>query len=312
MDLSSIKKGKKRFYIKTRDPYRALNILCNRLSDTLPECGLKVCESSSEFINLSYEVNLFEAKKRILILMDYDPDHIKVISELFDSSIEDLFFFIPKESLPKNKSSTKIRSCSHLISLNKADKDQCISLIRYIFNKNKLKYNDDVPMHIIEKLGLDDIKIENELTKIKYYYDRDIVITKKECDLIFSNNSLINYFDIIDAFFRRRFNIFFEKLDDINEYELIKLLFFIRGQVDKVYTACIYKEQGLKSDSISDLIGLPVFIINTKIMPVLSHFNKVKLLKMIDILNELDKKLRLTKYNKKSIFESYTIKAMKV
>ena len=79
-----------------------------------------------------------------------------------------------------------------------------------------------------------------------------------------------------------------------------------------MYKVAIYKEQNFSREEIADLLGIPVFIVKTKILPVLSSYSKIKLLMVLDLFNELDFKLRSSKLPKDLLFESYLIKTMKI
>jgi DNA polymerase III delta subunit len=186
---------------------------------------------------------------------------------------------------------------------------ECRSWLHTYMLREGLKFAPEVPAYIVNKRGPDLRALSNEVRKLKYLNKE---ITESLCSSIISDSCNINFFEIVDHFSHKHTNKFFQEFSKIDESKYIQLLHFLIGQVEKLYKVSIYREQKKTADEIAEIIGIPKFIVQTKFYTAISIFNKIKLLKILDLLNDLDLKLRLSKYSNRLVFEAYVLKIFKL
>lgn len=314
LDPSLVKQGKSRFMVKASELSAALREVRIKFRDMLPDYDYIESDDPERFMDLACEQNLFNSRRKVLVLTFFEPDHVEGLSKLFTQNSDDVLIIVYTRALPRNKASTRLKGACHTVSLKKMDKNECLDFVRMYLKKVETTFAADVPSFLVDQIGYDPDKLENEIKKIIYYYSeqKTETVTAQDCGFVISGGTGLDYFKFMDSFFRKRFSEVFSWIGYVSEYEYIKLIAFMRSQVERVYKVAVYKEHKMSPDDISELIGVPKFIINMKMMPVLSFFGKIKLLKLLDMLNSLDEKLRETKFSKKLVLESYLARAMKI
>lgn len=295
--------------IKSKDS-NLINEFLESLIKKIPDYEIEI--TSIDNIAKIYKQNsLFSNGKKILVLYDVTSEDLNCLEEIYSDplNLDYVLVLIERGIIAHNKIYTKIKSSSLFLELKSLSDRQCVNWVSRCMRENSLDFETRVPEYIVNNLGSDLGVLKNEIKKIKLLNSGER-ITVNMCERIISEGHNFKYFDFVDNFFRKRIADIFKSLSKISEYEYIKLLHFMMSQSEKLYKVAIYREQRRSLEEISDLMGIPKFIIRTKFFINLGYFNKIKLIKVLDIFNDLDLQLRSTKYHKKICFESYILKAL--
>lgn len=307
IDKTSIKNNKK-FLINCSDSYLVHNFIeeCRIIHEGYK---LKLCFDTAEFVQELNRGGLFSSDKEMIVLMDLSDDNIQDIEPFLGYDTDDIIILIEKSALKKNKAYTKIKGDYAYQKIQDMSERECRSWLHTYMLREGLKFDPEVPAYMIVKRGPDVGALSNEVRKLKLLNKH---ITESLCSCVICDSSNINFFGLVEHFSHKHSNQFFKDFIRVDESKYIQLLHFLISQVEKLYKVSIYKEQKKSADEISDIIGIPKFIVQTKFYTAISIFNKVKLLKILDLLNELDLKLRLSKYSNRLVFESYMLKIFKL
>ena len=312
-DKRIIEQGKTKFLVKTDCSFLIQNFLYG-IKSVLIDYDFIECNDLEKFIDTINEQNLFSDNKRIITLNNFDPDYVNAVGAIIEQPTDDVWILLQKDTLPRNKAVTRIKGVCNFVEFKDLNEDQCAVWVRQWLKDIGLIYSEDIPSYIVSRVGTNISKIQNEIKKLSFLYggDRDKLVVKSDCDKIFSENKESKFFVIVEDFFKKRLKDVLEEFKKIDEYSYVKLLHLFIGQTEKLYKIAVYKEQGMSLNDISQMIGVPKFIVKTKLFTSLSFYNKIKLMKLLDLFNELDVQIRLTKYPKNLVFESYLIKAVKI
>lgn len=302
-----------KYLLKTKDIF-LVETFITKLLNKNPGYKVYRYDNIEEFINRVLIIDLFDNKKKILVLNNLLPDFLEPLSGMIHCKIEDILILVQQGTVPRTKPYTIIKGVCQLIEYKKQDASQCAVWVRKWLKDFDVVFSEDIPFYIVECLGNDVSKLKTEVNKIKFYFleSKDKVLTKLICTEIFTESNEANYFLLIDHFLKRHIVEVCEELKKVDEYSFVKLNHMIINQVEKIYKVIVYKEQKLSTDDICDLLNVPKYILKTKLLTFLSYYNKVKLIVLLDYLNELDTNLRLSKFNKRTLFESYLLRAMKL
>lgn len=307
MDKTSIKNNKK-FLINCADPFMA-ELFIKECQEIHKGYELKKCYDTNVFIEELNRGALFGSSGRIIALMSLSDDNIQDIEPFLGYEVEDIVILVENGTLKKNKAYIQIKSEYSYQKIEKLSAKECKGWLHTYMLKEGLKFAPEIPAYIVGVRGSDLRVLTNEVKKLKYL-GREV--DESLCSSVIGASDEVDFFKFIDHFGHKRVSDCLMELNRVDTDRYTQLLHFMIGYIEKLYKIAIYREQKKTADEISDLIGLPKFIIQTKYYTVLSIFNKVKLLKTLDLLNELEVKLRLTKYESKLIFESYLLKIFKI
>lgn len=301
-----------KYLLKTECGFLIDNFI-GKIKDKFPGYKPVYCDTADDFIEHATVADIFNDDKKLIVLKDLDPDSLDAISAIINYDITDVWVIVLQQKAPKTKAYTVIKGACQYVTLKELDEPQCAVWVRKWLEELKLVFSEDIPSYIVSRVGTDISKLYNEIKKVAAYYAdaKDRVLTQSGCNDFFSEDAEARYFVIVENFFRKRVKEVFEEVSRVDEYSLVKLLHMLIGQTEKIYKVAVYREQKMSADDISNMLSLPKFIITTKFFSYLSFYNKTKLIMLLDIFNELDVQLRLTKFPKKLIFDSYLLKAMK-
>jgi len=302
-----------KYLLKTECTFLIDNFI-EKVKMEYPEHKTLSCDTTDDFIEHATVANIFDTTKKIIILKDLDPDSLDAISAIINCDTTDVWVFILKQKAPKTKAYTVIKGACKYFAPKDLDEAQCAVWVRKWLEDLKLVFSEEIPSYIVSRVGTDISKLYNEIKKVSAYYSdsKDRILTKSGCNDFFSEDVEAQYYEIVENFYRKRVREVFDEVHKIDEYSLVKLLFMLIGQAEKNYKVAIYREQGMPVDDICTMLSVPKFVVTTKLIPYLTFFNKTKLIKLLDLFNDLDVQLRLTKFPKKLIFDSYLLKALKI
>lgn len=307
MDKTVIKNNKK-FLVNSPDTFLA-NLFIQECLQTYKDCELKQCYDSQTFIETLNRGSLFDDSKKIVSLVGLTDDIIQEIEFVSNYDTDDIIILIETSTLSKNKAYTKIRGAFVYQKLENLPDKECRTWLHTYMTKENLKFMPEVPSYIINRRGTDLRALTNEVKKLKLL---DKEITEELCTNVVSDSNEPDFYTFAEHFGHKRVVECLKEFKKIDDTQYIQLLHFMIGHIEKLYKVAVFREQKKSSEEIADLMGIPKFIITTKFYTAITIFNKIKLLMVLDLLNELDLKIRLTKYENKQIFEFYLLKMFKL
>lgn len=271
----------------------------------------KIFVEPQEFIEEVYKGDLFDESKKLIALMPLSTESLPEVLSVCNLDTSDVIVLVDYGGLSKNRNYTKIKACCEVIPLKKFSEKEAVSWTAAALKQQGFSYEPGVPDLIVFYKGADAYAIFNELKKLDIYSD-DKKISKKICKCIVSRVGEGKMFDFSEHFFRKHKREVIQEFNTFSEDSYIGLIHLLISQCERFYKVATYREQKMNEEEISEMIGVPKFIVKTKMFTVLNVFSKTKILKLLDLLNDLDKNMRLSRYNKRLLFEGFLLKAFNI
>ncbi|MBD3261277.1 MAG: hypothetical protein GF334_06265 [Candidatus Altiarchaeales archaeon] len=295
------------FLLDVKEPFM-VNEFLKEVHRTLPEYRLDVCYSIEDFLVFYHRGGMFSSEKRILVLWDFTREHVDVIESLMSVPTDDIIVLVRRGAISKTKAYTRITTDFTTVKLEKPTERGCSTWVRDKLKEYGVECQEKVPSYIVSHLGTNMYALDSVLKKLRVL-GRNISVD--ECARLISQTHEARYFDFMDSLFRRRVSSTLQEFSKVDESSYVQLIHFMIGQIERIYRVACLKNQGESIEDISEILGVPKFIMKTKMMPAVASFGRVKLIKLLDLVNELEKVLRVTKLPKDQVFQSYLLKAMK-
>jgi DNA polymerase III delta subunit len=311
MNLSKelVEKGNNKFLVSSKEPYLIKDFV-EKVRSVFSTHSYKKCNSIDDFIESYHRGDVFSDSPMILCLWDLKADDIKDLSLITTYTTKDILIFIERKPLAKNKAYTNFKSDCYSVDLETLNEKECLKWVSNKMLESSLRFDREIPKILVEKKSKDLYAIESEIRKLKVVYgEKEIDITAGK---YIAESSEARIFEFLEHFFHKRKDKAFQEFNKFPEEHYTKLISTILGNIEKIYKIAVYKGQNKTPEDISEIIGINKFIIKTKYFTVLSVFSKIKLLKLIDLFNDLDYNLRLSPLSKKTLFEAYILKAFNV
>jgi DNA polymerase III delta subunit len=271
----------------------------------------KIFVEPTEFIEEVYQGDLFDDSRKLIALLPLTTEGLPEILNICNLDISDVIVLVDYGGLSKNRNYTKIKTCCEIVTIKKFSDKEAVLWTGAALKKQGFSYEPGVPELLVSYKGADAYAIYNELKKLDIF-STDKKITKKICKEIVLRVGEGRMFDFSEHFFRKHKRETIEEFNTFSENSYIGLIHLLLSQCDRFYKVACYREQKMSNDIISEMMGVPKFIVKTKMFTVLNVFNKVKLLKLMDMLNDLDKHMRLSRFNKRLLFEGFLLKAFNI
>lgn len=306
----SILKGDRPILVKSADSFLT-DVFISEIRSIHKDRPYRVCFDHETFLSEMNRGGLFGTEPMLLILRGLTDDAVRAIAPLLDYKTEDVIALVEQSTLKKVKPYQKIRSECAFLKLESLPARSCKTWLTGYMASKGVCYTTDIPGYLIERRGTDLPTLAHEVKKLRLLSGGGEV-TESMCATVVSVNPDANNYEFVDSFTHKRTKKLLQEMNKIEESQLIPLLHFLLNYLERLYKIAIYRSQKRSGGEIADLIGIPKFIIQTKYLTALSIFPKGKILKLIDLLNELDLQLRLSKWNKKMVFELCILKAMAI
>jgi len=255
--------------------------------------------------------SIFDDDKEISVLMDLDSEGVKSIGASIPYMMESPVVLVQRKSIPKTKAYTNITVDFEVKKLESIKPSDCVRWVSATLRNRGVNFKKGVPERIVDAVGNDQYAILNEIDKL-CTIAKDMDFDSENIDTYLSYSVKGNYFSFIDNLTHLRVKETMEDFNNIDPHSYYKFIGFIISQLERFYKISIYRSQNYTPEEIADIIGIPVFILKTKILTLYSFFPKVKLLKAIDLFLDLSIKLRSSRYSSKLLFESYLLKIFKL
>jgi DNA polymerase III delta subunit len=308
MNLSRemIEKGNNKFLLSSKEPYLVIEFT-EKLRNLYPEYSYKMCMDLDPFLEQYHRGGMFSDSPMILCLWEITAESLKELSPLVCQPTQDILIFVERKVLAKNKLYTNFKAECYPITLDPLNEKDCHSWVSGRMISNGLNFNRDLVKILVEKKSNNLYALDSEIRKLKVIFgEREIGVSAAK---YIAESSEARIFEFMEHLFHKRKDKALQEFYKFPEDEYIKLVSSLLSSLERTYKIAVYKSQNKTPDDIASLVGINKFIIKTKYFTVISVYNKIKLLKLIDIFNDLDYNLRLSPLPKKLLFEAYLLKA---
>lgn len=296
-----------RILVKSKDKYLS-EIFLGELSELYPDNEMVVCHEVDKFIETINRGSLFGGDSKIVVLWDLTDEAVKQIHVYLDYEVFDRIILIEHKTLKRLKAYQNIKASFDNMKLESPDLNGCKRWLAGHLSKNKLSTSGNVIGCLIERKGNNLSTLAKEVEKLKLLYG-DKEITVSDCSKIVGSTSEFDTFKFVDNFVHKKTKPCIQEIKKLDQSQYIKIVHFLQNYVERLYKISIYRSQKKSAQDIAELVSIPKFIVMTKYFSALSVYPKIKILKLLDLLNDLDKYLRLTKFNKTTVMETYILKA---
>lgn len=298
------------FLLINKEPY-LLEEKISKISTSVPDHEICHHYEVETFLDDFHRSDLFSNSKKILILDYMNRTDLKVLVDLCEVPSDDVLVFVDNGGLSSVRAYAHLKAACKVVKVDPlSEKEAKIWVSNYLKEQGYTCGHEVVNM-LVSRRGKDLWSIVNEVRKISHIA-KDNNISNELCNRLVYRAGESKFFDFIDHFCHKRAKEVIEELSNIDERSYGGLLHMLQGQFEKLYRISIYRSQKMEHEDIASLMGFPTFILKTKYYTALAHFNKIKILKVVDILNELEMKLRTLQYNKSVIFEAYILKCFSI
>lgn len=300
-------KDQRYFLLDVKEPFM-VNEFLKEVSSALPDRKLDICYDIGDFLSHYHRGGMFSDEQRVLVLWDFVREHVEVVEPLMDIPTEDIIILVRRAAISKSKAYSRITTDFTTVKLEKPTERSCSVWVRERLKEYKVEYDVKVPSYMVSHLGTDMYALDGVTRKLRVLGRR---ISVDECARLMSQTHEARYFDFMDSLFRRRIPDTLREFSKVDETSYVQLIHFMIGQIERIYRVAALKNQGESVEDIAEILGVPKFIMKTKMLPAVASFGRVKLIKLLELVNELEKVLRVTKLPKDQVFQSYLLKAMR-
>ena len=222
--------------------------------------------SLEQIIDDATTIDLFSESKTIIV----DNSYIfagttnKKLKEQNTDILEDylnnpnpntnIIFILNREKIDERKKITKlIKDKGNVLEFNK-DLD-IKSTIKTLFDDYKID-NESINL-LIDRVGNDVYLLENEITKIKLYKDKNKNITKEDILLLTTKNINTDIFNLIENIINKDLNnAYYEYKEIVKIEEPIKILIMLANQFRIIYQSKELYKKGLTEGEIASSLGI--------------------------------------------------------
>jgi DNA polymerase III delta subunit len=311
MNLSKdlVSKGNNKFLVSSKEPYLVSEFV-EKIQTIFNDYSYKMCLDIEDFLENFHRGDIFSNTPMILYLWELTADAVKELAPIVSQPTDDILIFAERKVLSKNKAYTSLKAECYPVKIDKMDDKACLKWISARLAERGLSYDRDVPKLLLEKKSNDMYAIATEIRKLEVLYgDKEIDIGAMR---YVAESSDARIFQFMESLLHKRPEKTLAEFRKFTEDSYIKVVSMLIGYIEKVYRIASMKSQGMSAEDIAGIIGMNKFIVKTKYFTILAAYGRVKLIKLLDLFNDLDYNLRLSSLPKQLLFESYILKAFRV
>jgi len=299
-----------KFLLQNKEPFLVKSYI-EQIRNQFQNFEVVYTVEPADFIDNIHRGTLFGEGSRILVLNPLTEEALEPIHSVVCMESPDVFVLVDNGGLSKNKFYTKVKALCKIIKVEKLeDREVEPWTDKYLRNKG-FTCDPEVSTIIASRKGNNLYAIAYEIRKLEFACP-DKKVSKQKCLELVSFSGETKFFDFCDYFFRRRVKETLSELDRVSEESYIGLVHFLLSYIDKLYKISIYKEQKMSDEDICNILDFNRYMYKSKYLVALSALGKVRLLKITDLLNDLDLKLRLCRFDKKYLMVSLIARCMRV
>lgn len=271
----------------------------------------------SDIIMHANEIDLFGNKKMILVENSYvftgttnkklPEQDVSILENYFNHINPDtiLIFTIFKEKLDERKKIFKIsKEKGFLKEYNKID--DISKVVADMFSPYHIDKND--LLFFIQRVGENLSILEQEVSKIKLYKDKDLKITKEDIILLTSKNIDTDIFNLIENIIVSNKEKALESYHEMLRMgeEPIMILVMLANQFRMIYQVKSLYKFGYSEKDISKELNVHWYPVR-KAIAKMNQFDLKKLLHYLYRLSELDIQIKTGKLDKEIALELFIL-----
>ena len=221
--------------------------------------------SLEQIIDDATTIDLFSESKTIIVDNSYifagtTNKKLKQNTDILEDYLNNpnpntnIIFILNREKIDERKKITKlIKDKGNVLEFNK-DLD-IKSTIKTLFDDYKID-NESINL-LIDRVGNDVYLLENEITKIKLYKDKNKNITKEDILLLTTKNINTDIFNLIENIINKDLNnAYYEYKEIVKIEEPIKILIMLANQFRIIYQSKELYKKGLTEGEIASSLGI--------------------------------------------------------
>lgn len=298
-----------KFLLQNKEPFLVKSYI-EQIKKQFQNFEIVYTTEPGDFIDNVHRGTLFGEGNRIIVLNPLTEEALEPIYSIMSMESPDVFILVDDGGLSKNKFYTKVKTLCKVIKVEKLEDREVEPWTDKYLRARGLICDPDVSTIIASRKGNNLYAIAYEIRKLEFACP-DKKVSKQKCLELVSFSGETKFFDFCDYFFRKRVKETLLELDKAPEDSYIGLVHFMLSYIDKLYKIAIYREQKMSDEDICNILDFNRYIYKSKYLVALAALGKIKLLKVTDILNELDLKLRVCRFDKRYLMISYITKCLR-
>ena len=263
-------------------------------------------EAQDQALNLIGSESFFD--KPFVILKNFDKMKIQRFEDPIKGFDGNLILVLTEKIDTQSRVITNIVSGMTAVECNKFKEygnDHPSWINAQISNAGYIA-NEEAIYLIFSRVGPNLFTLARELEKI-YIVKTNRTITKEDIEKYTSITSTSTSFEIFENLLRKNVAnalVCFESYSKLQD-NFIEIVGFLGSYLEKMYRILVLKEKNLDIDNISDIVGIPRFIVKTRYLSKIQALGKAFIASKLDALCQIDTQLRLFKGDKRILLERF-------
>lgn len=303
-----IEAGSRRILVDAKEPALVPDLL-DSLRAELPSMPLSIHDDPEEFASAAVGSSLFDDARKVVVLWELDADSLGSASQALSSKSDHALLFVQRKSVPKSRPYTRLRADCDLLTLEAFDERGCRAYAAHQLKKMGCEFDADVPEAIVERHGTDLAAIRSESRKLSFMGCR---IDREACRRAMVAPKGAKLYDLVDSVLRRRWGPSLAMASTMDTGELVSLVHLMQAQARRLYLCSLHKDAGMSNEDIAGMIGLPPYVVRTKIAPVATQLGRGRILRLMDLLAAADVSARVSKLPKRELLEATVARLMRI
>jgi len=303
-----IEAGSRRILVDAKEPALVSDLL-DSLREELPSMPLSVHDDPVGFASAAVGTSLFDDDRKILVLWELDADGLAAASQALSSASGHVLLFVQRRSIPKSRQYTRLRADCELLTLEGFDERGCRAYAAHQLRKAGCEFDADVPEAVVERHGTDLAAIRSECRKLSFLGRR---LDRPSCLSAMVAPRGAKLYDLVDSVLRRRWGPSLSMSSTMDTGELVSLVHLMQAQARRLYLCSLHKDAGMSNEDVAGLLGLPPYIVRTKIAPVAAQLGRGRILRLMDLLSAADVSSRVSRLPRRELLEATVARLMRI
>ena len=263
-------------------------------------------EAQDQALNLIGSESFFD--KPFVVLKNFDKMKVQRFEEPIKSFDGNLILVLTEKVDTQSRIITSIASGMTAVECNKFKEygNDYPSWINAQISNAGYIANEEVIYLIFSRVGPNLFTIAKELEKI-YTVKTNRTLTKEDVEKYTSITSTSTSFEIFENLLRKNVAnalVCFESYSKLQD-NFVEIVGFLGSYLEKMYRILVLKEKNLDIDNISDIVGIPRFIVKTRYLSKIQALGKAFIASKLENLCQIDTQLRLFKGDRKILLERF-------
>jgi DNA polymerase III delta subunit len=263
-------------------------------------------ENQEQALSLIGSDSFFD--KPFVILKNFDKMKTPRFEEAIKGFEGNLILTLTEKVDTQSRSITKIVSSLTTVECNKFKEygnDYPLWINTQLSNAG-YSASEEVIYYIFSKVGPNLFTLSRELEKI-FIVKQDRTVTRNDVEKYVSVTSTSTSFEVFENILKKNIPAALACFDSYAKLQdnFIEIVGFMESYLEKMYKILVLRDKKLEIDNISDIVGIPRFIVKTRYLPKIQSLGKAYIASKIDALCAIDVQLRLFRGDKKILLEKF-------